>query len=117
MQAKGLKYEHQVAELLGFKRVAFSERKKRNSPPIAEIELLCHKESINTNWILCGEGEMFIDAGQKENVQGPAISTEEAALLAMVRGDKELLRDVIKYTEKEKLLKTLIKEQQKKQAG
>lgn len=49
--------------------------------------------------------------------QGGAVSSEEAALLDMVRGDKELLRDVIKYTEEKKLLKDLLREKQDKKAG
>lgn len=60
MEITGLRHEYQVAELLGFKRVAFSERKKRNSVPVTEIKLFCHKESINVNWVLYGEGEKHV---------------------------------------------------------
>lgn len=57
MQAKRFDHEYQVADLLGFKRAAFSERKKRNSLPLAEIELFCRRESINLDWVLSGTGE------------------------------------------------------------
>ncbi len=60
MQAKNFKHEYEVAEALGFKRVAFSERKKRNSPPIAEIELFCHKEFLNPDFVFNNQGETFV---------------------------------------------------------
>lgn len=60
MAAKNFKHQYEVAEALGFKRVAFSERKKRNSPPIAEIELFCHKELINPDYVFSGHGDIFI---------------------------------------------------------
>jgi hypothetical protein len=60
MEAKNFKHQYEVADALGFKRVAFSERKKRNSPPIAEIELFCHKEFINPDFVFKGHGDVFV---------------------------------------------------------
>lgn len=50
--------DHEVAELLGFSRSAFSERKRRDSIPQDKLTLFCERENINMDWLLTGKGEM-----------------------------------------------------------
>lgn len=53
---KGLRHDHEVAELLGLTKTAFAERKRRDSIPRDKLALFCERESINMNWLLTGEG-------------------------------------------------------------
>lgn len=66
----GLQTDAQIAEKIDLTKSAFSERKRRNSIPVSEIELLCEKESINIDYLITGEGEMFKSAS-------PALSARE----------------------------------------
>jgi len=54
---KSLRYDYQVADLLGIGVKAFSARKKMNSVPLDKLRVFCHRESINPDWLLLGEGE------------------------------------------------------------
>ncbi|UCD11097.1 MAG: hypothetical protein JSU88_10620 [Nitrospinaceae bacterium] len=54
---KSLHYDYQVADLLGIGVKAFSARKKVNSIPLDKLRVFCHRESINPDWLLLGEGE------------------------------------------------------------
>ena len=56
---KNLQHDWEVADLLGFTKAAFSERKRRKSPPIDKLEMFCEKESINIDWLLTGEGSKY----------------------------------------------------------
>ncbi|HDK41277.1 MAG TPA: hypothetical protein ENH31_02870 [Nitrospirae bacterium] len=51
-----LRYDSDVANLLGINKTAFAERKRRNSIPKDKLEILCERESINLNWLLTGRG-------------------------------------------------------------
>lgn len=79
MELKGLRFEKDVAELLGFKPVAFNERKKRNSIPTDRLRLFCQEEGLNYEWMLTGRGEMFLEGegekGIKETANPADIST------------------------------------------
>lgn len=55
---KTLKYDYEVAALLGMSSKALAERKTRDSLPDDKIELFCERESINKHWLLTGEGPM-----------------------------------------------------------
>jgi len=54
---KSLRYDYQVADLLGIGVKAFSARKKLNSVPLDKLRVFCHRESINPDWLLLGQGE------------------------------------------------------------
>lgn len=57
MELKNYSHEYEAGERLGFKRVAFSERKKRNSVPVDEIVKFCVEERFNTEFVLFGKCE------------------------------------------------------------
>jgi hypothetical protein len=56
---KKLKHDWEVANLLGYSREAFSERKRRNSIPVDKLEVFCERESINIDWILYEKGPKY----------------------------------------------------------
>ncbi|QII11201.1 exonuclease SbcC [Candidatus Kuenenia stuttgartiensis] len=58
-EVKKLTYDVEVANLLGYTKNAFAERKRRNSIPQDKLDLLCERENININYLLTGEGSKF----------------------------------------------------------
>ena len=70
-QAKSLRLDSQVAELLGFNQKALTARKRSNSIPEDRLKVFCNQESINYDWVLTGQGEQFLPTGWKiqDNVQ------------------------------------------------
>lgn len=54
---KGLRYDYQVAELLGLTKSALAERKSRGSLPLDKISIFCERNRLNIKWVLTGEGE------------------------------------------------------------
>lgn len=52
--AKNIRYDIDVAELLGMTQSAFAERKRRNSIPYEEIIRVCEEEGISFDWLLDG---------------------------------------------------------------
>ncbi len=53
---KGLRYDIDVAELLGMTQSAFAERKRRNSVPYEELIEFCDNEGVPYDWLLEGRG-------------------------------------------------------------
>jgi len=53
---KDLKTDQEVAGVLGLKRVAFSERKRRGSLPYDELVTFSEREGVSVDWILFGRG-------------------------------------------------------------
>jgi hypothetical protein len=53
---KNLRYDIDVAELLGMTQSAFAERKRRNSIPYEEVMSFCEREGIPYGWIIDGRG-------------------------------------------------------------
>ncbi len=51
-QLKGIKYDYQVAELLGLKEKAFSARKKSGSIPIDKLQIFCRVEGVSYEWLV-----------------------------------------------------------------
>lgn len=51
---KNIRYDIDVAELLGMTQSAFAERKRRNSIPYEELIRLCDDEGISCQWLLDG---------------------------------------------------------------
>lgn len=62
---KGLKYDYQVAELLGLTKSALAERKSRNSLPLDKINIFCERNAVNMGWMLTGEGERSNDKAMR----------------------------------------------------
>lgn len=54
-----LQFDSDVAELLGLKKGAFAERKRRGSLPEDKLEVYCERLFINMNWLLTGQGSKF----------------------------------------------------------
>ncbi len=54
---KSLESDTAIADLLGIKRSAFAERKRRSSIPYEELVSFCEREGLNIDWLLTGEGE------------------------------------------------------------
>ena len=57
---KGLRFDADVAHLLGMRPEALSERKRRGSLPEDKLALFCQKEGLELNWLLTGEGERLV---------------------------------------------------------
>ncbi len=53
---KQLRYDVEVAGLLGMTQSAFAERKRRNSIPYEELIEFCDREGIPYDWLLEGKG-------------------------------------------------------------
>jgi hypothetical protein len=76
MVVSGVEHEFQAAELLGFSRTAFSQRKKRGSVPVDKIAIWCEREGVNINWVLTGEGQIKtreLEISSPEEVQPDTI--------------------------------------------
>jgi len=76
MDLTGLRFEKDVAELLGFKPVAFNERKKRNSIPTDRLRLFCQQEGLDFEWLLTGEGEMSRKGEEEKEIKEKANRTD-----------------------------------------
>lgn len=48
-----------LAEALGFKPAAFSNRKRRGALPMEEIDELIAQKQINRQWVFSGDGPMY----------------------------------------------------------
>jgi hypothetical protein len=59
MKATGTSTEAALADELGFKPAAFSNRKKRGALPREEIDALIAAHRINPAWAYSGDGPMF----------------------------------------------------------
>lgn len=55
MEMTGFSEEYQVAELLGFSRTAFSQRKARGSVPVDRIATVCEQKGWDFRWITTGK--------------------------------------------------------------
>ena len=68
---KELGYTQQTfAEKIGIKRNTFAQYENgRNEPIDAVVKLICDKFHVNENWLRTGEGEMFIEVDQKDDIQ------------------------------------------------
>jgi len=73
-QAKSLRFDSEVADLLGLSSKAFTARKRSNSIPEDKLKIFCNRESINYDWLLTGQGEQFLRTGWK--IQDSVQSTE-----------------------------------------
>ena len=123
-----------VAEALGMKPVAFSERKTRNSAPVDKILLWCHYESINPDYILLGEGPAtvaeplsgyrVVGAVQEltpveyEMIRIARECPEAVAVVRMMGAvDSDTQKDIQRGAEKEKLMFDLKKERQERKTA
>ena len=68
---KELGYTQQTfAEKIGIKRNTFAQYENgRNEPIDAVVKLICDKFHVNENWLRTGEGDMFIEVDQKDDIQ------------------------------------------------
>ena len=90
-EATSVRWDREVASLLGFSGAAFSERKKRGTIPKREIEVYCLKNSINVDWVLVGEGEMFNQKQVEGKVQGSYNS--ESQKIQKLEGELDSVKD------------------------
>ena len=60
---KSLRFDYEVADLLGFNVKAFAARKRSNKIPEDRLKVFCHQESINFDWVLTGKGEPELHSG------------------------------------------------------
>lgn len=56
MELTGYTDEYKVAEILGFTRSAFSQRKARGSVPVDKIAIECELRGWNFDWVMYGKG-------------------------------------------------------------
>lgn len=65
---KSLRFDYEVADLLGFKDKALAARKRTNKIPEDRLRVFCHQESISFDWVLTGKGEPGLRPdGEPEN--------------------------------------------------
>lgn len=69
---KNFDHDWEVANLLGYTKEAFSERKRRKSVPIDRLEIFCERESINIDWVFYGEGPKHRE--ERKEVTGSEVS-------------------------------------------
>lgn len=82
---KGLKYDYQVAELLGLTKSALAERKSRDSLPTDKLEVFCERNAVNLEWLLTG-------AGAKSHINAQPHGNADYALVevfALAGADKQ----------------------------
>lgn len=60
---KSLRFDYEVADLLGFNVKAFAARKRSNKIPEDRLKVFCHQESISFDWVLTGKGEPELRPG------------------------------------------------------
>lgn len=109
MQLKGFTQEFQVAELLGYSRTAFSQRKKRGSIPVDKIAIICDQEGWDLKWILYGGGEgkriqaYRMSLRSKVGEFAKSIGIQTGSLLDIenqkVQPSTELIEAIIKHTD------------------
>jgi len=73
-QVKSLRFDSEVAELLGFSSKALTARKRSKNIPEDKLRVFCNRESINYDWLLTGRGEQLLRTGWK--IQDSVQSTE-----------------------------------------
>ena len=73
-EVRKLTYDSEVANLLGYTKNAFAERKRRNSIPHDKLYILCERENINIDWLLSGEGPQYKESpGQTKGWSGEVV--------------------------------------------
>ncbi|MCD6099670.1 MAG: helix-turn-helix transcriptional regulator [Candidatus Marinimicrobia bacterium] len=65
-QLKGLKTDTELAQYLGVKQNTISSWKRRRTIPYNLFISKCEEEKINLNWLLTGQGEMFMKPAKLE---------------------------------------------------
>jgi len=73
-EVKSLKYDYEVADLIGLKRSAFSARKKSGNVPIDKIKIFCNSESIKFDWVV-GQSETT-DLHANGEIKGNDLSSD-----------------------------------------
>lgn len=101
---KGLDNDVQVADILGMKRTALAERKRKGSIPYEELVSFSDKEGIWIDWMLTGEGAMRRDECQpilvKERTApyGLQADSDVAEIMEILERDlPELKKYVLKF--------------------
>ncbi len=85
----------------------------KRQPAAENLQKIAIHLSVNTHWLLTGEGEPFI----KKEGQAQFDGITEKILILLRDMDEEKRRDVLKYIEEKKLLMELLEERKKKQTG
>ena len=110
-QAKNLTLQ-ELAAIIGSSHGYLSQVERNQKKPGSEILLSLKQHlNVNINWLLTGEGEMFIK--NNEDI-GPVDDITKKILLLLRDMDKEKKREVLKHIEKEKLLMELLEERRRK---
>lgn len=119
MEAKHLRYEHELASLLGFAKSAFTERKRRQAIPMKELVSFCEREGLDLNWVLTGEESRGIIVAEERTMHGAQHPDPEiqAVITMMESMDREAKKGVRLGVEKEKLLRELLKQREDRKAG
>ena len=68
--ATSSKYDKDIATVLDMTVKSFSERRRRNSIPLEKIKFFCLNNSINLDWILTGQGDMYLPSREKPEQNG-----------------------------------------------
>lgn len=62
--------QQEFADKIGIQRSTYAKYEiGRNEPIDAVVKLICDKFHVNENWLRTGEGEMFIEVDQKDDIQ------------------------------------------------
>lgn len=68
-EALKIKNDIDLAARLGMKPTTFNSRKKAGSLPFEEIIVLANTENLDFNWLLTGEGYMYRNANQVQDLK------------------------------------------------
>lgn len=97
----------ELAKILGVSQRTVSHwETQRNEPPLDVLRTMCSKLGVNLNWLLTGEGEMFLN----EIPQIPGIEDDERELLALLRENPEMKPLIIKLLKAAKDMETAVEE-------
>jgi hypothetical protein len=97
MKATGVSTEVALADALGFKPAAFSNRKKRGALPREEVDALIASRRINANWVYTGIGPMFDDSDLDEKrLKDYQDLVAQMQAMSMSQAAKQVVAPIIK---------------------
>jgi SOS-response transcriptional repressor LexA len=95
--ALGLTSDAALAERLGMERTAFVQRKRRDSLPVEQIDVLCEAAKLNRPWVYEGKGEMRAGGGMAGRVKSLGDAVKAVESLSLAGADARLLQELLMY--------------------
>ena len=67
--AFNIKEDKELAEFIGLSAGSFGNRKRAQSLPYEELLIAANKQNVNFDWLLTGEGHMYRNANQVQDLK------------------------------------------------